>query len=420
MALNAEPLWEESARLIVFILIGFLIYKLTGEIKNSRSRIQEEKEKLNITIESIGDGVIATDLKGSITIFNRVTEELTGWKEADAIGRPISEVFNIINENTRMRCENPIQKVLESGKIIGLANHTALISKDGIERSISDSAAPIKDSDGYILGVILVFRDITEEKRRQDEIYYMSYYDSLTGLYNRRYFEEKFKQLDIESNLPISIIMGDTNGLKLTNDAFGHSTGDKLLMKAARAIKSSCRDEDIAARWGGDEFIILLPRTQKKDAEAIVKRIKNTCSSMYVSSLNVSIALGWDTKESKDQDLSKILKSAEDYMYKHKVVENDSLRGNIVKSIFNAIREKNPRIEGHLKRVSALCQRIGEAMDLSETEINELRVCGLLHDIGKIAIDESILKKNRTSYGAGMGGNKAAFGYRIQNIELVS
>lgn len=97
-----------------------------------------------------------------------------------------------------------------------------------MESSIADSAAPIKDSDGNIQGVILVFRDITEEKRRQDEIYYMSYYDSLTGLYNRRYFEEELKRLDTERNLPISVILGDANGLKKINDAFGHSEGDKL------------------------------------------------------------------------------------------------------------------------------------------------------------------------------------------------
>lgn len=356
--------------------------------------LEEEKEKLRITIASIGDGVISTDLYGNVTIFNKVAEQLTGWPQKEALGRPIEEVFNIINEDTRIKCENPIQKVIESGLILGLANHTALVSKDGMESSIADSAAPIKDSDGNIQGVILVFRDITEEKRRQDEIYYMSYYDSLTGLYNRRYFEEELKRLDTERNLPISVIMGDANGLKITNDAFGHSEGDKLLKQVAKAIKTICRAEDIAARWGGDEFVILLPKTKKEDAGAIVKRIKDVCSDMHVDSLNVSIALGWDTKETRDQSLLKTLKSAEDYMYKHKVVEGNSVRGNIISAIFNTIHEKNPRIENHSKRVSLLCQKIGKAMDLPESKISELKVGGLLHDIGKVAIDENILKKS--------------------------
>lgn len=360
------------------------------ELENS---LRKEKETLRITIASIGDGVISTDLKGNITIFNKVAEELTGWTRDEALGRPVEEVFNIINEETRAKCENPTQKVIESGLVLGLANHTALVSRDGMESSIADSAAPIRDSDGNVHGVVLVFRDITEEKRRQDEIYYMSYYDSLTGLYNRRYFEEELKRLDTERNLPISVIMGDANGLKITNDAFGHSEGDRLLKQMAKAIKTSCRADDIAARWGGDEFIILLPKTKKEDAEAIVKRIKKVCSDMHVDSLNVSIALGWDTKETKEQELSKVLKNAEDYMYKHKVFEGDSVRGNIVNAIFNTIHEKNPKIENHSKRVSCLCRRTGEAMGLPEAQVNELKVGGLLHDIGKVAIDVSILGK---------------------------
>lgn len=363
------------------------------ERKLLRKSLEEEKEKLKITIASIGDGVISTDINGKVTILNKVAEELTGWMQEEAIGKPIEEVFNIINEGTRLKCENPIQKVLESGLIVGLANHTALISKGGTERSIADSGAPIKDNDGNIQGVILVFRDVTEEKSRQDEIYYMSYYDSLTGLYNRRFFEEEIKRIDTEKNLPISIIMGDVNGLKLTNDAFGHSVGDKLLIKAAMAIKSACRKDDIAARWGGDEFIILLPKTQKDEAEAIAKRIRNICSNMQNDAISVSVSFGCDQKKSINNDILKVLKSAEDCMYNHKVIESDSMRGEIINTILNTLHEKNPREEMHSKRVSEFCQQIGVAMELPEIEINKLKVVGLLHDIGKIAIEESVLNK---------------------------
>jgi diguanylate cyclase (GGDEF)-like protein/PAS domain S-box-containing protein len=397
---NPEPLWEELVRLIVFIIIGIITSQLSADIKRHQLKreqlekhLEREKERLRITIASIGDGVISTDTAGNVTMLNKVAENLTGWLQEEAIEKPIEEVFHIINENTGVKCENPIQRVIETGLILGLANHTALISKDGTMRSIADSAAPIKDSAGEVYGVVLVFRDITEEKRRQDEIYYMSYYDSLTGLYNRRYFEEEFKRLDTRRNLPISVIMGDANGLKLINDAFGHNKGDRLLVKTAKAIKSVCRTDDIAARWGGDEFVILLPRTSKEDAELIVQRIKNACSKMRVGSLSVSISLGWDTKENNDQELPKILKGAEDHMYKHKVSESGSVRGNIISAIFNTIHEKSPRIESHSKRVSLLCQEIGAAMNLPETEIDELKTSGLLHDIGKVAIDDGILQK---------------------------
>ncbi len=363
------------------------------ERKQLERHLEREKERLRITIASIGDGVISTDKNGRITILNKVAEQLTGWKQEEALGKPIEAIFHIINEHTRAQCENPIHKVFQSGLILGLANHTALISKDGTERSIADSVAPIKGRDGELYGVILVFRDVTEEKRRQEEIYYKSYYDSLTGLYNRRYFEEEFKRLDTSRNLPISIIMGDTNGLKLINDAFGHKQGDMLLVKAANAIKNACREEDIAARWGGDEFVILLPQTPKEEAEKIVKRIGNSCSKTKIGSLKVSVSLGWDTKEHKEEDLSRVLKGAEDFMYKRKVAEGGSMRGNIINSIFHTIHEKNPKIESHSERVSQLCQQIGVAMEFSEAETNELKISGLLHDIGKVAIDDGILQK---------------------------
>lgn len=361
--------------------------------KNLIRSLEEEKEKLRLTIASIGDGVISTDLHGNITIFNSVAEQLTGWSSQDAIGRPICEVLQVIDINTGEKCINPIQKVMENNSSQGLESQTIFVSKDKHDRTIAYSAAPIKDNDGNIQGAILVFRDITEEKRKQDEIFYMSYCDSLTGLYNRRYFEEELKRLDNESNLPISIIMGDANGLKITNDAFGHSEGDKLLQQVAKAIKKSCRAGDIAARWGGDEFVMILPKTKKEDAGAIVKRIKDACADMRVESLNVSIALGWDTKETQEEDLLKVIKSAEDYMYKHKVVEGENVRSNIINAVFNTLHEKNPGVESHSNRVSALSQQIGKAMALPESRIIELKVAGLLHDIGKVALNENILNK---------------------------
>lgn len=414
MKYNHVSLFIEFLRFIMTTIIAFIIYKMINNINNQQLRIInlneklekdifqrkllekalfEEKEKLKTTIASIGDGVISTDTKGNVTILNKVAEELTGWTQEEALGRPLEEVFNILNEETRIKCENPIHNVLNSGLILGLANHTALISKNGVERSIADSASPIKDDNGIISGAILVFRDVTEEKQRENEIYFMSYHDALTGLYNRRFFEEEIKRLDTARNFPISIIMGDVNGLKITNDAFGHDKGDKLLKIAAQTIKTACRTDDIVARWGGDEFTILLPNTNKDETEAIVKRIKDLCSETKIEGMNVSISFGYDTKENFDKNILTCLKCAENYMYKHKVAESNNIMRNIINSISNNLYEKKPMIKNHSKRVSNLCKKIGIAMDLTATEIYELEVCGLLHDIGKIAIDDNILNK---------------------------
>lgn len=361
--------------------------------KVAESFLSEEREKYKTTITSIGDGVISTDANGKIDIINKVAENLTEWTQKEALGKPLDEVFHIINEKTRKECENPAQKVISSGLTIGLANHTALISRYGNQYSIADSAAPIKDHEGKMRGVVLVFRNVTEEKRRQDEIHYISYHDSLTGLYNRRYFEDQLKKIDTPENLPISIIMGDVNALKITNDAFGHIRGDELLQKTAEAIKEVCRENDVAARWGGDEFVILLPKTSWDQASETVSRMKNISSDMKVSPVDVSISFGCGTKVDAHEDLLKTLKNAEDHMYENKIVEGETVRGNLVTTIINTLHEKDPDDEQHSKRVGELCQKIGRAMGLPKSSINKLKAIGLLHDIGKIAISDSILNK---------------------------
>ena len=337
--------------------------------------------------------MIATNAAENVTILNKVAEKLTGWKQEEAVGRPLRMIFHIINEDTREADENPENKVIQSGLVIGLANHTALISKYGTERSIADSAAPIKDNEGNIQGVVLVFRDVTEEKRRQDEIHYISYHDSLTGLYNRRFLEEELKRIDRPDNLPISIIMGDVNGLKLINDAFGHSRGDELLQKASEAIQGGCRMDDIAARWGGDEFVILLPKTDALQAERVIGRIQEICAEMKVSSMRVSVSFGSSTKTDPCDDILQVLKAAEGHMYENKIVEGESMRGRLVTTVLGALYRKSAEEERHSTRVSELCRETGRAMGFTGGDLVKLRGIGLLHDIGKIAISEAILNK---------------------------
>ncbi len=158
--------------------VAFAILDITKR-KSLEERLYEEKEFLDVTLRSIGDGVICTDKEGRVTLMNRVAEELTGWKEEEAIGKNLKEVFHIVDEKTRERCEDPVQKVLKTGKVVGLANNTVLISKDGKERLLSDSGAPIKDKEGNILGVVLVFRDVTEKRKIETELQRMEKLESI-------------------------------------------------------------------------------------------------------------------------------------------------------------------------------------------------------------------------------------------------
>jgi len=355
--------------------------------------LAQERELLETTLISVGDGVISSDNNGNVLFLNRIAENLTGWTQEEAIGKSIEEVFNIVNEFTREKCENIVRKVIESKAILELAKNTILISKDGITRPIEDSAAPIMQENGEIVGVVLVFRDFSEKKQKQEEIEFLSYHDQLTGLYNRRFYEEELKRLDTERNLPMTIVMGDVNGLKLINDSFGHVMGDELLKKVAAVLNKGCRADDIIARLGGDEFVIILPKTDEFEAEQIIKRINDLSLMENLASIEISISFGYETKNNEEEKIQDIFKNAENSMYKQKLFDSPSMRSKTINTIIKTLHETNKREEQHSHRVSSLCNNMGEALGLAEREIQELKIVGLLHDIGKIAIDENILNK---------------------------
>lgn len=259
---------------------------------------------------------------------------------------------------------------------------------------------PIKEKEGfYVLRKSInsvlnkteeLFHKLEIEEKKLE---YLSYNDQLTGLYNRRFFEEELNRLDVERNLPITLILGDVNGLKLINDSFGHLMGDDLLKKVAEAIKKGCREDDIIARLGGDEFVVLLPKTDALQAEQIVKRIKTVAADEKIGSMDLSISFGFQTKTNAEETMREVFKKAEDYMYREKLFESPSMRGKTINAIINTLHEKNEREEQHSQRVSELSKSIGKAIGLTEREVQELKTAGLLHDIGKIAIDEKILNK---------------------------
>ena len=163
---SAAPIKDENGNLLGIVLV----FSDITERKKVEDKLAREKELLAVTFRSIGDAVITTDIKGNVVRLNKVAEKLTGWPQEEAAGRPLAEVFYIINEKTRTVCENPFKKVIETGRIIGLANHTALIDRHGRERSIADSASPIRDRDSNIVGVVFVFRDVTLENEITKEL----------------------------------------------------------------------------------------------------------------------------------------------------------------------------------------------------------------------------------------------------------
>lgn len=375
---------------------GFLrnsINHMLSKIETEQYKVRESEEKLLATLTSVGDGVIAVDRNGNIDFMNPVAQKLTGWSMEEGKWKSFDTIFTIINEYSREKVESPVQKVFETEEVIELANHTILISKDGSERAIEDTCAPIRDNFGKVIGAVLVFRDFSDKKEKRKQIEYLSYHDQLTGLYNRRFFEEEFQRLDTKRNLPLSFMFADVNGLKTINDAFGHLAGDQLIQQVSDVFKMVCRSDDIISRTGGDEFVMILPKTEAVFVNELVKRIKEKIEHQKIMDIDISVSFGWDTKYYENQSATDILKNAEDNMYKKKIFDSANKRSAVIQSILNNLYLKSPREDAHSKRVSLICENIGKAYNLSDDEIKELRIAGELHDIGKIAIDEVILNK---------------------------
>ena len=245
-------------------------------LRELNARLAEQHELLRVTLQSIGDAVITTDAQSQVTWLNPSAERMTGWLTSEALGRPLAQVFHIVNEETRLPTENPVAACLAQGKIVGLANHTVLISRHGDEFGIEDSAAPIRSPSGEVLGVVLVFHDVTEQRRLSGEMSYRATYDALTGLVNRAEFETRLRRTLAKAHEERSehaLLYIDLDQFKLVNDACGHSVGDQLLQQVAKLLREAVRARDTLARLGGDEFAVILEHCSSDQAQRVAQQI---------------------------------------------------------------------------------------------------------------------------------------------------
>jgi|HubBroStandDraft_1064217.scaffolds.fasta_scaffold00118_37 diguanylate cyclase (GGDEF)-like protein/PAS domain S-box-containing protein len=232
-----------------------------SEPRRLAAELARQHELLRVTLQSIGDAVITTDAEGRIVWLNPVAERMTGWGTAEAAGRPVTQVFQIINEDTREPTQSPVAMCLAQGQVVGLANHTVLIARDGGEFGIEDSAAPIRNDRGEMLGVVLVFHDVTEQRRLSGEMTYRASHDALTGLVNRAEFEIRLRRLLHRSHADRSLnalLYIDLDQFKIVNDSCGHAVGDQLLIQVSKLFSEIVRSRDTLARLGGDEFAVIL------------------------------------------------------------------------------------------------------------------------------------------------------------------
>lgn len=230
-------------------------------------------------------------------------------------------------------------------------------------------------------------------QKKEEELRVLSYRDALTGLGNRRLYDKELKKLDRVSYYPITLIMADVNGLKLANDGFGHEAGDALLLKFSAILKAECPDDACIARVGGDEFLILLSKTDGRKAKALVERLNNINSKLEVNHLILSYALGFSVKTHTTQNMEDIYREAEERMYRHKATNNSRMRSQSVDLILASLFDKYQSEKLHAKRVSILCKSLAIELGFATEAVVQVGLAGMLHDIGKIGINDEILSK---------------------------
>jgi len=365
-------------------LFGCIKIDITDR-KRAEDALKDSEKKYSSYIENAPDGVFITDERGRYIEANRAASAITGYSTDELLHMSFEE---ILTDGFRIKEKSLYVDMMNEGSATG---EFIFRYKSGEKRWLSVDTVMLKDT-----RFLFFARDITDIKASEESLVHLSYHDQLTGVYNRRFFEKELLRLDNEQNLPLSIVMADINGLKLVNDSFGHPVGDALLNRAAELIKKTCRNSDIIARLGGDEFVVILPRTNAIETTEIVNRIQELAAGEKIANIAMSVSFGHDTKKNGEERIADILAGAENNMYRNKLFERTSMRSKTIDVIMNALFEKSSREMMHSKRVSKICGEIAGQMNFDKDSVNQMRIAGLVHDIGKIGIDEAILNKTES------------------------
>ncbi|WP_186422196.1 HD domain-containing phosphohydrolase [Lacrimispora celerecrescens] len=367
---------------VLYYIISNLLRKV--EQADQKLRVSEEKYKAVINQMQFGmalyEGASGEDIfKYRLVDSNHSYEILTGLKKEEIIGKYFFEIHeDVVPEN--------LEKLIRTIKT-GESTSYERFQKN------TDFYYEVLASRPKENQLAIILNDITKSKQAEERLHYLSYHDQLTGLYNRRFFEDQLLQLNSPNYYPLFITMADINGLKLMNDSFGHAAGDIYIQKVAEVLREGFREKDIISRLGGDEFIILSPNTDAAEIKELIGRINERTKHEAVHKITLSVSFGYSVKCRAEESILDVLRKAEDYMYKKKLLVSAGIRGKTIYTVMAALHEKNPREEQHSLRVSELCEKMGTALGLQEDEVKELKTVGLLHDIGKVAIEEGILNK---------------------------
>jgi len=284
--------------------------------KNAETALKIKEEQYKTIFNSAPIGMLVEDPEGNILEVNEALCNMTGYSKQELEG---DNIFNQLVGPERVEEAKKDIEIILSGQDLEFNLDNTNKNGKHYYTHFKETKINLPDSGTGILSMQV---DLTSLRIKEKKLEFLSYHDQLTGLYNRAFFDQELKRLDEQEQLPLSLVVIDVNGLKMINDAHGHLTGDKLIKKAAAVLKSSLREDDILARFGGDEFALILPQTPEKDAEKIIKRIKEKSAKVKIRDKNLSLGIGFATKTEMSQDIEEIFNKADDNMYKDKISKN--------------------------------------------------------------------------------------------------
>ncbi len=356
--------------------------------KKSEEALQKSEEKYRSIFDHSPLGILHYDKKGIITDCNDSLINIIGSSREALIG------LNMIEKIKNVKVAEAIHTTLQGSmaKYEGIYYSVTTVKETPVRALFT----PLFSMGKEVLGGAGIIEDITERKKYEEKLKYMSMHDKLTGLYNRALFEEEIKRLEDSREYPITIMSCDVDGLKIINDTIGHDKGDELLKTCSEILKKSLRKSDIIARVGGDEFALILPMTDEIKGEKIADRIEYNVNlyNKQNQSLPLSVSIGVTTVENKEMTLSKALQEADERMYHQKLIQKKSSRSQIIYSLLAALGEKDFITEGHSIRLAAYCEKIGKKLNLSSNIMANLNLLAQVHDLGKVGIPDKILFKS--------------------------
>jgi diguanylate cyclase (GGDEF)-like protein/PAS domain S-box-containing protein len=281
-----------------------------------------EKERAQVTLNSIGDAVISTDLEGNISYLNVVAEQMTGWPRQEAAGRPMAEVFRILDATNRKTPPDPMQMVMGQNQTGKLPTNCILIRRDGFEIAIEDSIAPIHDRDGQATGGVIVFHDVSTVRAMAVQMTHAAQHDFLTGLPNRMLLNDRVNQaiaLAARHAKKVVVLFLDLDGFKHINDSLGHPIGDTLLQSIAKRLVACVRHSDTVSRQGGDEFVVLLSEVEhSEDAAIMARKILKAVAEVHavgLHDLHATTSIGLSVYPDDGLDAETLIKNADTAMY---------------------------------------------------------------------------------------------------------